>query len=158
MKKEKYVELEKEIREDEERLRFEHFSNREALDLGIFLTEKVYKQGIDLSICIRKLNGAILFQHMTEGTCLNNQNWMQRKFNTVLLTERSSYGVWAESNIEGKTTAHHGLSEADYVFCGGGFPITLKTGEFVAVLLVSNLPHEKDHKFIVDGLKEWLSK
>lgn len=74
MEKEKYVEIEKEVRMQEESLRFETFSNREALALGNFLTGKIYSQEIDLSICIRKLNGSILFQHMTDGTCLNNQN------------------------------------------------------------------------------------
>ena len=158
MEKEDYIKLEKEVRMQEESLRFVSFSNRDALALGNFLADRTYSQGIDLAICIRKVNGSILFQHMTEGTSLNNQNWMQRKFNTVRLFERSSYGVWAESMISGEDIAHHGLSDADYVFCGGGFPITLKTGEFVGVVLVSNLPHEKDHGFIVDGVKEWLSK
>ena len=158
MRNEEYVALEKEIRADEESLRFDSFSNKDALALGNFLADKVYSQGMDLAICIRKLNGAILFQHMTDGTCLNNQNWMQRKFNTVLLMERSSYGAWAKSMISGEGAEHHGLTSADYVFCGGGFPITLKTGEIVAVLIVSNLPHENDHQFVVDGLKEWLKK
>ncbi len=158
MKKEKYVELEKEVKEDENSIRFKSFSNRDALALGNFLTDKVYSQKIDLSICIRKLNGSIIFQHMTEGTCLNNQHWMKRKFNTVLLTERSSYGAWAESKVKGETLADHGVSETDYVFCGGGFPIILKTGEMVAVIIVSNLPHEQDHEFVVKGLKEWLKK
>ncbi len=158
MKKEKYVELEKEVRKDEESIRFESFSNREALDLGNFLVEKIYSEEIDLAICIRKLNGSILFQHMTEGTSLNNQNWMERKFNTVLLMERSSYGVWAEFNISGKTLADHGLSDFDYAVCGGAFPITLKTGEMVGVVIVSNLPHKKDHEFVVKGLKEWLNR
>ncbi len=39
------------------------------------------------------MNGTILFQHMTEGTYLNDQNWMNRKLNTVALIERSSYGA-----------------------------------------------------------------
>jgi uncharacterized protein (UPF0303 family) len=157
MDKDTYIALEKTVRDQEESLRFARFSNREALDLGTFLVEKVYNEKMDLAICIRKMNGAILFQHMTEGTCLNNQNWMTRKFNTVALMERSSYGAWAVSHISGETIADHGLSETDYILCGGGFPIALKSGEIVAVLTVSNLPHEKDHQFIVDGLEEWLS-
>ncbi len=158
MGKEKYVKLDKEVRADEESIRFESFSNKDALDLGNFLAEKVYSQGIELAICIRRPNGAILFQHMTEGASMNNQNWMERKFNTVSLMERSSYGAWVESKITGEGVTHHGLSDEDYVFCGGGFPVILKTGEFVSVVLVSNLPHEQDHQFVVDGLKEWLSK
>jgi len=157
MDKDEYIALNKTIKEEEERLRFVRFSNRDALDLGNFLTEKVYKQEMDLAICIRKMNGAILFQHMTGGTCLNNQNWMNRKFNTVALMERSSYAAWAVSQISGETLADHGLSETDYKLCGGGFPIALTSGEIVAVLTVSNLPHDKDHEFIVNGLKEWLS-
>ncbi|MBR5288166.1 MAG: hypothetical protein IKU34_06185 [Clostridia bacterium] len=37
------------------------------------------------------------------------------------------------------------------------FPIRLKTGELVAVLVVSNLPHLEDHAFLVDALSEYLS-
>jgi len=42
------------------------------------------------------------------------------------------------------------------VFIGGGFPIRLKTGEMVAVLIASNLPHQMDHQFLVDGLAQYL--
>ena len=52
--------------------------------------------------------------------------------------------------------AVHGLKDEDYVFCGGGFPIRLKSGEMVGGLLVSNLPHEQNHQFIIDSLQEWL--
>jgi uncharacterized protein (UPF0303 family) len=156
MDKEQFVELERKIKKQEDTLRFEHFSNRDAYELGIFLTNRIYEKKIDLAVCIRKVNGAILYQHMTEGTSLNNQNWMLRKFHTVCLMERSSYGAWAMSNITGETIATHGLSEKEYVLCGGGFPITLKTGEMVAVLTVSNLPHEEDHHFIVEGIGEFL--
>ena len=41
--------------------------------------------------------------------------------------------------------------------CGGGFPIKLKSGEMVGVILASNLPHEKDHQFIVDGLTDYIN-
>lgn len=157
MDKNEYIALDKTIKEQEENLRFDHFSHRDALDLGNFLTEAVYSKKMDLAMCIRKMNGAILFQHMTEGTSLNNQNWMTRKFNTVALMERSSYGAWAVSQVSGETIADHGLSDTDYKLCGGGFPIALQSGEIVAVLTVSNLPHDKDHEFIVNSLKNWLS-
>jgi Uncharacterized conserved protein len=153
---EDYIKLNEITLEQEERLRFLQFSNRDAWELGNYLVNKVYEEKQELAIAIRKLNGNILFQHCIEGTNLNNQNWMKRKFNTVSLMERSSLGAWAVSFITGEEIRTHGLSEKDYIFCGGGFPIRLKTGEMVAVLTVSNFPHERDHDFIVKALSEWL--
>jgi uncharacterized protein (UPF0303 family) len=137
-------------------LRFETFSNKDALELGMFIASEVYAQNMDLAIGIRKLNGALLFHHLTPGTNLTNQLWMRRKFNTVSLMERSSLGAWAISHISGETVSSHGLSDEDYVFCGGGFPIRLVSGELVAVLTVSNLPHPEDHRFLVNALAEFL--
>ena len=151
-----YQQIKEKTIAQEKALRFDHFTNRDAWELGSFMVNRVYEQGIDMAIVIRKLNGNIIFQHATQGTCLDNQIWMDRKFRTVSLVERSSYGQWAQSQISGKNVAAHGLSDADYVFCGGGFPIRLKTGEMVGVITVSNLPHEQDHQFIIDSLCEWL--
>ena len=74
----------------EEILRFDHFNSRDAWELGSFLVKRIYDKGIDMSVAIRRLNGYILFQLGTENTGLNNQNWMQRKFNAVATMEKSS--------------------------------------------------------------------
>ena len=143
-------------RKQEEMLRFERFSNRDAWALGEFLVQRVFAQGIDMALCIRKLNGNIIFQYATQNTTLSNQQWMQRKFNTVCLTEGSSLRAWATSALKGQSLADQGISAADYAFCGGGFPIRLKSGELVGALIVSNLPHKEDHGFIVSALSDWL--
>jgi uncharacterized protein (UPF0303 family) len=156
MQKEDYIKLNEVLLEQEKLLRFDHFTNKDAWDLGVFLVDKVYKSDFDLAVAIRKVNGNILFQHTTGNTNLNNQNWMNRKFKTVTLMERSSLAAWAFSFILNEPVPAHGLSETEYVFCGGGFPIRVKTGEVVAVLTVSNLPHNKDHSFMIDALSEWL--
>lgn len=151
-----YVKMNDIVLEQEKALRFEHFSHKDAWELGQFLVKRIYDNNIEIAVSIRKLSGYILFQHGTEDTNLNNQNWMNRKFNTVKLMERSSFGAWLSSNISGEKVETHGLSVKDYVFCGGGFPICLKSGEMVGVLIVSNLPHEQDHQFIIDSLQEYL--
>lgn len=151
-----YVEIEKQVRQQEETLVFDHFSNKDAWELGQFMVKKVYEKGIDLAICIKKRNGNIIFQYMTEKANLLNQYWMERKFKTVNLLERSSFGSWAEYNVKGRELADDRLSENEYALCGGGFPIRVKSGEIVAVLLTSNLPHEMDHDFMIECLKEWL--
>lgn len=151
-----YAEIDKTAKKQDELLRFEHFTNRDAWELGCFMVQRIYERKLEMAVAIRKLNGTIIFQYGTEETNQNNQNWMRRKFNTVSLMERSSYGAWAASHVSGESLETHGLSEKDYALCGGGFPIRLKSGELVAVLTVSNLPHEEDHRFMIDALQDWL--
>lgn len=151
-----YEEIKKITEEQERVLRFDHFSNRDALELGTFITNKIYEENMTLAVSIRRLNGTIIYQHLTDGTNHINQNWMERKFNTVSYFERSSLGAWALEAISGETVDVHGLSNKDFIFAGGGFPIRLKTGEMVAVLTVSNLPHREDHRFIERVLSEYL--
>jgi len=153
---ENYAEMIQIAMKQEELLRFDHFSNLDAWNLGSFLVQRVFDRQIDMAISIRKLTGNIVFQYATQHTSLSNQQWMQRKFNTVCLTEGSSLRAWATSEFKGQTLADQGISAADYAFCGGGFPIRLKSGELIAVLIVSNLPHKQDHGFIIDSLTEWL--
>lgn len=140
----------------EELLRFDHFSSRDAWELGSFLVQRAFDRQLDMAISIRKLNGYTIFQYGTQNTTISNQQWMHRKFNTVSLTESSSLRAWATSELKGQTLESQGISSADYAFCGGGFPIRLKSGELVAVLIVSNLPHKKDHGFAVEGVSDWL--
>ena len=153
---ENYAQIIEIVNKQEEMLRLEHFSNRDAWELGSFLVQRMFDRQIDMAISIRKLNGNIIFHYQTQNTTLSNQQWMQRKFNTVSLTEASSLRAWATAELKGQTLEVQGISSADYAFCGGGFPIRLKSGELVAVLIVSNLPHKLDHGFVIDGLSEWL--
>jgi len=153
---ENYAHIIETTRKQEELLRFDHFSNRDAWNLGSFLVQRVFDRQIDMAISIRKLNGNVIFQFATQNTTLSNQQWMQRKFNTVSLTESSSLRAWATAALKGQSLSDQGISSEDYAFCGGGFPIRLKSGELVAVLIVSNLPHKQDHGFIIDSLSEWL--
>ena len=96
-----YEEIRKMTEEQEKRLRFDHFSNRDAWELGRFITEKIYAENRELAVAIRRLNGTIIYQHLTEGTNHINQNWMERKFNTVSYFERCSLGVWATGDGSG---------------------------------------------------------
>lgn len=151
-----YYVAEEIIKKQEAMLQFEQFSNQMAWELGQLMVEEINKAGIELAISIRKINGNIIFQYASENTNLNNQNWMNRKFNTVKLMERSSLGVTAMSKISLEDVQTHGLSDQDYVFCGGGFPVRIKGGGVVGTIIVSNLPHEQDHEFIVKSLAKYL--
>lgn len=153
---EDYTLIAQTVQRQEDMLRFDHFTARDAWQLGSFITSIVYEKGMEMAVCIRKLNGHILFQHCTQGTTLSNQNWMQRKFNTALLTEGASLRAWANLNLKGQVPQDQGVSPLDYAYCGGAFPIRLRSGELVGVLIVSNLPHREDHRFVVSCLAQYL--
>lgn len=144
------------LQRQEELLQFDHFNTQDVWELGKLVVEEIFARGIDMSICIRQINGRILFQYGTENTSLNNQNWMQRKFNTVCLMESSSLSAAVAERITGEDVPTHGLNPQDYVFCGGGFPVRIKGSGVTAVVLVSNLPHVQDHAFLVDFLSRYL--
>lgn len=153
-----YKEIKEQTREQEEKLKFDRFLNEDALKLGMFITNRVYAEKMELAISIRRLNGAIIFQHLTDGTDLINQNWMDRKFNTVAYFGQCSLAMWADAEMTGETIEFQGLSTEDFAFCGGGFPIRLKSGELVAVAIVSNLPHMEDHSFLVSCIEDYLKE
>ena len=146
------------VLKQESLLRFLHFTEEDAWNLGVFLAERVRSQGLEMAVCIRRISGHILFQHCTKGTTLSNQQWMNRKFNTVVLTEGASLRAWANLMERGQKPEDQGVSALDYAFCGGGFPIRLTGGELVGVAIVSNLPHREDHRFIASALADYLNK
>ena len=140
----------------EKNLRFEHFTNEDAWELGKHLVEKVKTDGIEMAVNIRKVNGNTIFSYFSEGTNKMNENWMNRKFNTVLMNESSSFKQWALNMEKNYSVESMGMDQKEYVLCGGGFPIKLTNGEMVAVVLASNLPHEQDHMFLVNGIASFL--
>jgi len=83
---------------------------------------------------------------------------MNRKFNTVVLTEGSSLRAWANLMARGQTPQDQGVDPLNYAYCGGGFPIRLTNGEFVGAAIVSNLPHREDHRFIAAALADYLHR
>ena len=103
-------------------------------------------------------NGCIVFQHCPDGTNLLNQKWMERKFNTVKLMERSSLLSALTWERDGDIPSVHGLADKDYALCGGGFPIRIKgTDTVIGAVIASNLYHIADHEFIIDCLREFLN-
>ena len=155
---ETYAQIIAAVKQQEDLLRFDHFTEEDAWALGVFLAERVRSTGLEMAISIRKLSGHILFQHCTKGTTLSNQQWMNRKFNTVRLTEGASLRAWASLMDRGQTPQDQGVDPLDYAYCGGGFPVRLKGGELVGAVIVSNLPHREDHRFIASALADYLHK
>lgn len=145
------------LKQQEKLLQFDHFNNDIAYKLGSFMVSYARKHNITIAVSIRMNNGCILFQHCPDGTNLLNQKWMERKFNSVRLMERSSLLSALTFEHDNDTLETHALSPNDYALCGGGFPIHVKgSSGVIGVILASNLYHIADHEFITAALKEYL--
>ena len=145
------------IDEQEHLLRIDHFSSEFALSFGLKMVELAKERGIAMGISIRKIDGAILFQHMMDSAnTVNTQNWLRRKAGMAIAWEHSSLYMWAREQATGQTVQYNGLDPNECVQRGGGFPLFLKSGEFVGVVSASGLAHNEDHQFIVDALSAYL--
>ena len=140
----------------EQLLQFPHFSNADALDVGLLLVDKAkqggYPVAIDITIC-----GSQVFGYAFPGTTPNNLRWIKRKVNTVYKVQMSTLHVGAVLERDGKDIERDWhLPEIDYSYHGGAFPIFVAGTGFVGTICVSGLPQTEDHQLVVDVLCEYL--
>ena len=121
------------LKKQEDLLQFPHFNHCTAYEFGTFMVS------------------------CPDGTNLLNQKWMERKFNTVSMMERSSLLSALTFEQDGDTLESHGLSTIDYALCGGGVPIRIKgNSTVIGTIIASNLYHIAYHEFIINCLKDFL--
>lgn len=156
MERKDYEEVVRVCELQEKLVRVPHFTNADMLDLGNFIVKEALEAGVSLSVSISKPSGAIVYQHLMDGTNASNQSWMLRKFNVCALTEHCTLRAWAKEVLTEETMADCGMNPMDHVFSGGAFPIKLTGGEFVGVLSLSGFAHFTDHQFGVNCLVKWL--
>lgn len=143
------------LEKQEEDLVFESFTNKDALSLGIILTEVCKNSPAPLSMRVF-LDDVIVFQYTMEGDSNRRFGWTLRKYNLIKKTGHSS--------MHGKLRALY-LNEfqdlyADsdtYGFGCGGFPITVKDKGIVGAVAVSGLPDPLDHLLVVEALEKMLN-
>ncbi len=148
-------ELETKCIEEEKLLRFDSFSQTEALRLGCFIYEKSKELPKPVAIEIR-INRFTVFSFYPDGTNENNMLWLRAKARTVDMTQTSSLHFWTDVQLSGSSPDEKRMPEREYACCGGGFPLNVKGAGVVGTICVSGLPHLEDHKLIIDSLKEYI--
>ncbi len=139
----------------EELLVFKSFDQEDAWKLGCALREEAAKYDAGLVIDIRSGN-QILFHSFMPGATLDNINWVRKKINLVEIMSTSSYLLGLEVKFgDGAAKLAH-LSDSDYAWHGGCFPIRLTGGKVVALVTVSGLPQREDHKLVTDVIAHYL--
>ena len=139
----------------EELLVFRSFDEDDAWKLGCALREEALRYGAGLVIDIRAGN-QILFNSFMPGATVENIDWVRKKINLVEIMKTSSYLIGLEVKFRNGEEKINGLSDVDYAWHGGCFPIRLTTGEIVALATVSGLPQRDDHKLVTDVIADYL--
>lgn len=145
------------MEKEEQELQFMAFSNETALQLGLSIVEEAKHSGKRITVDITR-NGQRLFLHAMEGTVAENEDWIRRKNNVVNHFGASSWLVALRLQNEGTTLEEcYGLSFADYVGAGGGFPLVVKGEAQIGTITVSGLPDQEDHDLLISALRRHLS-
>ncbi|MDD8048985.1 MAG: heme-binding protein [Thomasclavelia sp.] len=130
----------------EKHFTFKSFQHHQALEFGMNVLEIIKEEKLK-NVRIRvTYNKDIVFQYLMDDK--NGEEWLNRKENTVLKTNHSSYYVFENSKD------YQELENDDkYVICGGGFPL-IENSEVKGVFCISGLEHDKDHELIIKALRK----
>ena len=144
------------VEKQENLLRFPHFNRKDAWELGQFMVSRILQEELILSVSIRLVSGLVLFQYAPEGTTVNNENWMTRKFNIVREMETSSLLNALRLKKRNQTLESRGLDPRSYAASGGGFPLHVSDTGVTGAVIVSGQPHLMDHEFVVESIRRFL--
>lgn len=143
-------------RKEEAMLCFPKFSNEDALALGLKIIEKAKERGGAVAIDI-EINGNQTFHYAMPGSNKRHALWVRRKLNMVQTILISTLHAYYQLIDEGKDQwKDWRLNEAEYGAIGGGFPIHVTGTGIIGAVACSGLPHEDDHKLLVDSISEML--
>ena len=146
------------IAKQEEALVFSSFDEATAFAIGSAIRERALAEEGSASSSTFSTWDRLLFYAALPGSTGSNPDWVRRKINVVKMFQKSTYRMVLEQKRPGPRLQGRriGLSAADYVLAGGGFPVTVKGAGVVGVIAVSGLPEREDHGVIVDALCDHL--
>jgi uncharacterized protein (UPF0303 family) len=144
------------IAEQEERLVFDRFDEARAFEIGGLIRRRGLAEAMPIVVEIRFWD-RLLFYAALPGSTSSNTEWVRRKLNVVKMFHKSTYRMVLEEQRPDRTfKPGAGLSPADFVLAGGGFPIRIKGVGVVGGIGVSGMPEREDHALIVEALCEHL--
>ena len=140
----------------EEVLQFSHFTNEDAWEVGNAIVAEARRRNLHVAVSIRLNNGYTVFQYAADGTNLDNERWMTRKYNTVKVKEMSSLRAYTLLKAEGHNLEDWFMDPNEFAVCGGGFPIRVEEVGVIGAILVSGLEHAADHGLVIKCVSKYL--
>lgn len=138
----------------EDELQLRHFNNQTAWELGNLIKSAADQNAAPIAIEIYAFE-QVLFSYFMPGTNKDNQDWINRKRQSVMRFSHSSYytGQYnAIKNRDFETIPH--LDPKQYCAHGGSFPLRIKNSGLIGAVTVSGLAQEVDHQMVIDALRK----
>jgi uncharacterized protein (UPF0303 family) len=146
-----------ELEAQEAELRFEYFSNEDALALGLSIAERARSRGLSVTVDLRRA-GQQLFHCALPGTSADNDQWVLRKSRVVERFGHASFLVGIRLKLAGVGIEEkYCVSPLEYSAHGGSFPLILEGTGVVGSITVSGLPQEEDHALVVESIRAYLA-
>lgn len=147
-----------ELREQEERLKFENFTNEMAMEIGLLIIKNAKKMNKSIIVDIRKANHQV-FHYAMEGTTSDNNWWIIRKNNVVNRFSKSSLFIGIKLKLEEKSIEDKYLIDSkEYAPFGGAFPVNVEGVGIIGTITVSGMKQIEDHNIIIETLSQYLNK
>ncbi len=136
------------------RIELDSFSNRTAMEMGLAIIDLAKKKNKNIAVQVERLNHTI-FLYVDENLPADKHDWLKRKANVSKRFEQSSLSV-KNDLLNGNMTLKEtfALDDKEYLAKGGSIPVFVKNAGMIAIITVSGLHDEEDHKIIIDALKE----
>ncbi len=143
--------------EQEETLQFTYFNSQVAFDIGSYVVKRGFEQNLPIAIDIT-IGSRCLFHFSFDKATIDNEKWIERKRNSVLRFNHSSYYLGRELESVKKTMQErYMIDEKEYAFHGGCFPIKIKNSGTIGTMTISGLTQEEDHALVVEALQSQLN-
>jgi len=139
---------------EEQKLIFPYFDTSVAWTVGCRLRDRAISENFPIAIEL-SVGGKPLFFSSLSGATPDNGEWIRRKRNVVDRFHRSSFFFAVQEQQQGRPFLERfNLCGEDYCAKGGGVPILLCGIGAIGALSVSGLPHQQDHRMVVNILRE----
>lgn len=136
------------------KLELDNFNNSLGLEMGLAIVKLAKERNQNIAVQVDRLNHTI-FLFVDDNLPADKHNWLRRKANVSKHFEESSLSV-KNDLTNGNMTLEKtfALDEKEYLAKGGSIPVFVKNAGMVAIITVSGLHDEEDHKIIIEALKE----
>ena len=129
------------------------FNNRLGMEMGLAIIDLAKKKNKNIAVQVERLSH-IIFLYVDENLPADKHDWLKRKANVSKRFEQSSLSV-KNDLVNGNMTLKEtfALDDKEYLAKGGSIPVFVKNAGMIAIITVSSLHDEEDHKIIIDALK-----
>ena len=129
------------------------FNNRLGMEMGLAIIDLAKKKNKNIAVQVERLNH-IIFLYVDENLHADKHDWLKRKANVSKRFEQSSLSV-KNDLVNGNMTLKEtfALDDKEYLAKGGSIPVFVNNAGMIAIITVSGLHDEEDHKIIIDALK-----